>query len=428
MRKRILLAGAALLLATPATADGAKVEVALYNFDDPSSTYLRYEAGSGEQNQVTVDVLSAKKATVRIADAGAVLTTGDGCTRVSDHEANCRGVGSAELATGDLDDVVRVPGHFPVKVTAGPGDDTVATGSGRDTLDGGGGNDTLRAGGGDDTVTDGDWSRTGVGPDVLDGGPGHDYVDYLTRNTPVSVEIGASSPQGGPDEGDTLTGFENAGVESRADRLIGDDRPNLLQSYGSHATLRGRGGNDELDAYWEGRDIVAGGAGNDRLELAPTLDETDKPAADEISCGSGRDDVVFPVEDLFVPLDCEVVDYDSFYDPIYRLRGKLAGTKSQVVKIAPQVCPSPRDVHGARCRVTWALREKRPSGAMRGPLLARRAEVFAKDSENAPRVRLHLSRAGRRILQRRHGLDARVGELTGARKISGGFVMRVELR
>jgi hypothetical protein len=425
MRRWILAAGLALVLVAPAGARASKVEIALYDWRDPSVKYLRYSAEPGEQNRVTVAALDQKRSAFRVVDEGAVLTTGTGCTRVSEHEATCRGLDWADLQLGDLNDSVRVRTNLASVVKAGPGDDTVVTAGGPDTLDGGGGSDILTAGGKDDSVTDGDNPITGIGPDTIDGGPGHDRVDYANREAPVSVDLGVAGPQGEPGEGDSVTGFEDAGVASSGDRLIGTGGPNLLQAFGSHAIVRGRGGNDMLEAEWEGPDVLAGGPGNDSLRLSTMFVDNDvKLVPDKISCGSGRDLVTFPTEDQFVPLDCEIVDFDSFEDPIFALRGELKATDSQVVKIIAQGCAQ-SEVHHGRCRLSWAIRERAPSGGTRGPLLAHRVQRFPKDAEQS-RVALELTPAGRRILGRRHGLDARIGNLSGNR-IAGGFVMRLQL-
>jgi hypothetical protein len=423
MRRWVLAAGILVILVAPTAARAAKVQVAVYDLREPSSKYLSYSAAPGEQNRVRVNLISTKKLIFRVVDEGANLTTGPGCTAVSDHEATCRGPGFAQMTTGDLNDVVHVQ-HLSSEINGGPGDDALITADGFDSLNGGGGNDTLRAGAKDDRLTDGDNPITGVGPDIIDGGAGHDRVDYQRREAPVSVDVRGKGPQGEPGEGDTIVGIEDAIATSTADRLIGDNGPNSLQSFGTHGVVRGRGGDDQLEADWDGRDVVSGGPGNDYLRLSPTLGGDAPPAPDAISCGSGRDLVSFPTEEQFVPLDCEVVDYDSFYDPLYALRGRLATTTSQIVKIVPNSCPK-WAVHNGRCRLTWAIREKAPSGGTRGPLLARRVEVFAKNADG-PSVVLRLTRAGRRILRRRHGLDARIGNLDG-RGMREGFVMRLQL-
>src|SRR3954471_14029699 len=426
MRRWILAAGAALVLGAPAVAHGATVQVALYDFRDPSSQYLRYRADPGEQNRVTIDAVAGRKSTFRVVDDGAILTSSDGCTRLSDHEATCRGPAFADVDSGDLSDVVRVRTPLASTVAAGPGGDKVHTAGGPDTLDGDGGRDVLSAGGGDDRLTDGDYAAVGVGPDTLDGGAGHDRVDYANRDAPVSVDVTAAGPQGEPGEGDILNGFEDVGVESGDDRLIGDNRANLLQSFGSHGVVRGGAGNDDLEADWEGRDVLSAGPGNDYLRLSTSsyLDEDVKLVPDRISCGSGRDRVSFPVEEQFVPLDCEVVDYDSFEDPVFYPRGKLAGASSQIVKIVPQSCGRP-DVHQGRCRLTWAIREKAGAGGTRGPWLARRTQSFPRQAVGKSLV-LRLTRAGRRVLQGRGGLDARIGILRGGR-LRDGYVMRLQL-
>lgn len=423
VRKSIVTAALMALLAGPSAAHGAEVAVLTEpEYGRISPQYLTYTGAPGEQNRVTIDVISEKQRKFRVVDKGANLTNGRGCTRVSDHEATCRGPDYAYIEAGDGNDLVRMRAPLSSTVYAGPGDDTVVTAGGADALDGGGGNDVLHAGGGNDLVTDGDNAMTGVGPDTLDGGTGaFDRVDYGLRDGPVSVDLSARGPQGEPGEDDVLTGFEAAEVRSAADRLIGDSGANLLQSSGTHGVVRGRGGNDDLEAQSGGRDILSGGSGNDHLSLA----RSSGVVPDKISCGSGRDRVSFPSAQQYVPPDCEIVDYDtSIFAPVYYLHAWLATSSSPIVKIVSRRCEQ-TEVRNGRCHVTWAIREEAKDGATRGPLLARQDQTFPQGAGGSV-VRLRLTPAGRSILRRRQDLYARIGKLR-RRGITGGFVMRLQL-
>jgi hypothetical protein len=348
---------------------------------------------------------------------------GTGCESVSEHEANCTGPAYLQLSAGDLNDAVRIRGGLSAIVTAGPGDDSLITGSGPDTLDGGGGHDMLRAGGNRDVLTDGDNPRTSIGPDLLDGGPGRDLVEYAGREGPVSLQLGGAGPQGEPGEGDTVTAVENATVESTADRVSGDAAPNTVQSFGSHAVLEGRGGDDFIEASWEGPDTVSGGPGDDYLRLADGLFAV--PAPDTIACGSGRDRVTLGGPRQFVPLDCERVDYDASDDPTYTLRGLLSGSTSEVAAVAPGYCSRRWSEHG-HCRFKWTIRASDRSGRRHGPALVRRIQSV-RTGADGHRVALRLTRAGRRILRRARGLDARIG-VSVAGDSERGFLMRLQLR
>jgi hypothetical protein len=256
----------------------------------------------------------------------------------------------------------------------------------------------------------------------LDGGPGRDRIDYYGRKGPLSLTLASPGAQGEPGEGDTVIAVEDAGIESTADRIVGTDAPNDLHSFGSHAVLEGRGGNDFIGADWEGPDTVSGGPGNDYLRLADGIFAVPKP--DTLSCGGGRDRVTLGGPLQFIPPDCEHVDYDSDSDPTYALRGVLSTPTAEVARVAPGYCTRRWQKHG-RCQFRWTIRASDRSGRTHGPLLVRRVQYVPTDADGH-HVGLRLTPAGRRILRRTRGLDARLGLFVVGRRVSG-FLMRVQL-
>lgn len=162
------------------------------------------------------------------------------------------GIGCPARCEGDLIDA------DVENLVGGGGDDTLVGTPGVNALGGAAGNDTLRG---------------GLGSDSLDGGAGSDTADYSQddRATGVTVDLGAGS-QSAPDRGreDTLSAIENVVATEFADGITGA----------------------------AGRNLIAAGAGDDRLEL---VDGT----ADAAACGAGNDTVHADQGDELS--DCEAV-------------------------------------------------------------------------------------------------------------------------
>ena len=263
-----------LLLFAPAAAGASEVRVfeVCPRSDDPCETEIRFQAAPGEVNDVELRHVGDGTS---IADAGAVLTAGDGCVADGAHAAICeRGV--ARVALGDGDDRSALLGAprggdaadggdgsdrvsgFPT-ATGGVGADTVTGSRLTDFLAGGGGSDRLAGEDGDDVLSgdgDGDGYGEGEAPmaDVLDGGPGSDAVSY-SRSTAVSVDLSDPGPDGGPGEGDRLTRVEGAIGGYGSDTLVGDDRANRLVGGGGDDRIDCRGGDDHAEG---GDDLLTG--------------------------------------------------------------------------------------------------------------------------------------------------------------------------
>lgn len=316
------------------------------------------EAGPGCESRSPVEVAcESKYAIVHLGDGTDTATAAFGAgeifpaslTSVDAGDGADRVVVPAAKVTGGEGDDELTGGSA---VDGGPGDDTltggeVTGGRGRDVitgteasnrLTGGPDADELRGGGGNDTLT-GDGRPAYDRPaepaaDVLDGGPGLDTAAYEAHRPPVTVDI-AAQRGGAEGEGDLLREVEAASGGLGADRLLGDDGPNVLDGdggndsvvggagddrlgggssddrldggpgadglYGGNGsdTLEGRDGDDRLDGGYE-FDRVLGGDGDDRASGA-------EGGSDLIECGAGLDVVEYPEKSHF-QRDCEFVE------------------------------------------------------------------------------------------------------------------------
>lgn len=281
-----LLAAAAVMLAltSAAAASAATVEVKLVVLGDAPV----YVAAPGEKNDVLVSRIDER--TQRIADPGASITAGRGCTLVDEHTAECRTAREtmyyATVSTGDGDDTIRAAGETlttaaRIFANGGPGNDVLLGGPGEDGLNGGGGgHDVLNSGGGGgDTLTDGDSTGVDVDADEMDAGGG--TISYVNRTAPVTLDL-ARSVFGEAGEGDVVRNATAATGGAGDDALNGDERANVLRGGDGDDRIVGRGG----------RDYIYGGSDDDRLygqggedSIYADSDNYDRP----ISARPGRD-------------------------------------------------------------------------------------------------------------------------------------------
>ncbi|HEY1277065.1 MAG TPA: calcium-binding protein [Thermoleophilaceae bacterium] len=344
MSKAARLALVAVLAATalPASAQASSVGLS-------GGAELRYDAGAGEANAVTI---SRGALVYTIDDPGVAITPTAPCAAVDADTATCPapavqqitvslddgndagtigpsvslvdvslrgGPGDDRLTGSDANDdflageagadtLAAVGGND--RLSGGDGDDTADGGNGSDFFDGGAGADTTRGGPGDDTL---DAGTTADGPDALSGGPGDDRVSYNSRNAAVTVSLDGVRGDGEAGEndnvgsdverldgghgGDRLAGsaadntfFASDGNDT-VDGAAGDD--NLIGSAGDD-TLRGGDGDDELSGD-RGVDAVDGGAGDDSIFSGNADDEPDRMAGgdgtDLVSYGGANDGV-----------------------------------------------------------------------------------------------------------------------------------------
>ena len=291
--------------AFPSSALGATVSAA-------DGEFVLYYAAPGELNDVQ---LSESDGTVTITDAGAVITAGQGCDRVTDHEATCSGnLRAVDFFLGDLadraasfsvsipvlmtgqegDDVLTLcslcegalsgdagadtleSGDMGTSFGGGDGPDTLIGGARGDRIDGGRGKDTIDAGGGNDEID------PGGGDDSVDGGPGRDAVSfsYYGPGVVVDLRLGTATGQGVK----TLVGIEDVTGTRHRDGLYGDGERNGLNGFAGNDVLVGRGEDDSLcgcGGQGIDRDLLYGGRGDDNL--------LDRRGADRLVGGPGDD-------------------------------------------------------------------------------------------------------------------------------------------
>jgi Ca2+-binding RTX toxin-like protein len=152
---RLLTITALFLVLLPAAAQAADVRV----HDEPRK--IRYEAGAGEANRLTV---SRDGNRVVFVDLGATLNAHNGCVSVSASEVRCDLPTDAyrvQVDTGDGDDELTSATDLVANMEGGIGNDVLTGGAGPDDLDGEEGDDRLIG---------------GDGADVLDGGAGNDSL------------------------------------------------------------------------------------------------------------------------------------------------------------------------------------------------------------------------------------------------------------
>jgi len=317
----------------PAAASAATVDVRT----DASSHTMKFTAGAGETNTVTVGVVQIGNPNVyEISDATAPLTAGEGCTGggppgstatctvpASTFPCPVRGCPTSyttaiDVDLGDGDDSLDStaipvrdggPGSFRMIGRGGPGADLITDGEANGSFYPGDGADRVLAGAGADAIHTG--AATPDGPDVYDLGPGFGLIDYGAATYDVTISLDDVANDGGPGEGDQIIGAASAAggsgddtiidphsvasiINGRAgdDELTGGDGVDSLYGDGGDDLIRGLGGNDSLvgdeggivqtsPPEPAGDDDLRGGAGNDDLE--------GEKGRDRLSGGSGAD-------------------------------------------------------------------------------------------------------------------------------------------
>ena len=263
-------------------------------------TRLKIEvlAGPGERNRITIDAQPPDNLTfdIVVADGGAPLRVGSGCTRRGDGTAACafdsslsRLDSTIAVQVGDGDDRVDLgaeAARLPTpRIDGGPGDDLlfgsnllggdgndVLTGTpGSDRLDPGEGRDRVVSGGGDDEIVDEPGAPVA---DLIDAGEGLDTLLFAERGASVQADFGPTEQSAGSTgEGNQLTGVELAGGGE------GDDVLTFA------APLRALAPSDGL---------LPLGGGADRLTLAsPVPREVDGGPGDDLLVGSSAADVLY---------------------------------------------------------------------------------------------------------------------------------------
>ena len=344
-------------VAAPKSALASTVSVMLEPPPNGSWAGVEYDAAAGESNRVELFTVDDK--TIRVTDAGAVITPGESCESLDKHTVRCTaGHGGelllgADVRVGDMNDFVS--SHGPaLSADGGPGDDRLETvGRLAGTLNGGGGRDVLLGGTDRDTLIDGDRSRA-ADSDILDGREGGAVVSYAARTAPVNVDLVDPGPDGETGEGDVLRSVDHAIGGSADDVLRGTADHNSLEGRGGNDHLYGRDGDDNLNGGRDsdrvsggrGDDGLGGGRGADLLLGSDGADELDGgPGPDRLRAGSGHDvlgggtascgrgyDVVDPSEERDpIRADCEAA---RFQMPTYT--GRLEGHRSPAQPTSPR--------------------------------------------------------------------------------------------
>lgn len=164
------------------------------------------------------------------------------------------GANNILLGTGFADLLVGLGGSD--SLAGGPNDDILSGGPGGDILSGNGGNDSLEG---------------GEGPDQINGGVGNDTAVYARSAAAVEIDLARGTLQGGDAQGDTLVSIENLFGSRFADRLLGDNRPNVLNGHAGNDVIDGRAGDDRL-VGGAGNDVLIGNLGADVLIGGPGTD------------------------------------------------------------------------------------------------------------------------------------------------------------
>ncbi len=110
-------------------------------------------------------------------------------------------------------------------------------------------NETIHAGEGDDRVEAGQG-----GEDILDGGPGRDTLGFSWSSDPVTVSL-----HSGNWKLTSFKNFENVIGSLYRDRIIGDDKPNVIAGLGGYNKLTGGKGADTfayVDSDNEAWDVI----------------------------------------------------------------------------------------------------------------------------------------------------------------------------
>ncbi|HEV2774044.1 MAG TPA: calcium-binding protein, partial [Solirubrobacteraceae bacterium] len=335
---RAILVMLVLILAAPPAALAGTVSLTSVG-TDPKYPYeqpaLSFVAGPGERNQIVLaQALASRPPAMIVADAGAPVQAGAGCTAIDQHTASCLAY-YAYVDAGDGDDSVTVhPSvgfelhtRFNPYVRGGDGRDVLAGhgelagGPGDDVLScsepcegslllGGAGSDVLRGGNGDDVLSgDGDGppqlrvidtviTESGpAGNDTIDGGGGRDRIRFDGRAAGVRVDLAAGTATGAAGDRDRLAGIEDAIGGDGDDILLGDGGANQLEGDAGDDRVAGRGGNDYLlgdlvpdtndfsitfTPGSDGADTLRGGLGDDVLDAG-------RERGDAFSGGPGAD-------------------------------------------------------------------------------------------------------------------------------------------
>ena len=390
--RAVVTAAVTAALALPAAAAASTVSIAT----DGTATFT---AAAGEVNEVTLHEDVPTGALV-VADAGAALTPGQGCTAVTANRVRCdawepprTAKPDVAVTLGDGHDtlVVDQPGGGRASaltgllaVDAGAGDDVVdARYAIQTALTGGTGDDRLRAGALAGQLDGGE------GDDVLEGGPNqHDLVTYRGRTERIVVDLADRKVDGARGERDVIRRIEDVEGGTRRDRLSGDKRSNALLGGPGRDRLAGRGGGDVI--------------GSPPLAAFGTV--TGSARGDDVDCGGGRDALFGRATADYTAPSCETIEVRrALPEGLGSERGVLMDPYPDALRFEVP-CSEEEDLDDAawkalRCEGTVRLRDAR------GRLLAKGTVPRGGGHLSA---RLRPTALGARLAARPRGVLARV--------------------
>ncbi|MBD1867253.1 hypothetical protein H6F95_08060 [Cyanobacteria bacterium FACHB-471] len=206
-------------------------------------------------------------------------------SKVIDGFGNTDTLSSIENVIGSgFDDQIIGDGNANI-IYAGAGSDRIEARGGNDIVFGEGDNDTILGEAGDDYLVG------GTGADLLNGGDGTDTASYFTAEFGVTASLTTGRGTAGDALGDVFQSIENLEGSQFGDRLIGDERTNILAGLDGDDYLDGRGGDDTLYGG-DGSDRAQGGTGKDNLYGEAGDDALNGNAGDDLlDGGEGNDDL-----------------------------------------------------------------------------------------------------------------------------------------
>jgi hypothetical protein len=397
-----------LLAFTPAASQAATLGLASIDGQD----HVRYTAGAGESNRL--EVRPGPAGTIAFVDPGAsVNAAGPTCVEISAHEARClaSAVPAIAVALGDRDDRVTVDVDRPGLLDGDGGDDVLTGGDGDEALTGDDGNDVLDGRG---------------GADLLSGQGGTDTVLYASRTAPVRVDLTRLTigTEGEAGESDTVTAdVERVTGGAGSDTLNGSDADNRLDGGAGNDTITGGRGADDLRGgagrdFLRGRDSLA-----DRLDCGADTDTVEADGADSVTgCENGapsRGGVTPPATlpqpgptDISVPFSFVLGAVKLPAEPVTLEHGHVALTVSCPVATPGGRCTGvitlvPFASKGGKTKTK--TKTKTNAKAKAKAKSARRTRRFRNSvgdksysvrAGKRARVRVRISRAGRRVINR----------------------------
>ena len=250
----------------------------------------------------------------------------------------------------------------------------------------------------------------------------------------MTVDLRDDDPDGEAGEGDVLRSIEHVTGGSGDDALDGDDATNFLtggpgddhlDGHGDGDWLYGNGGRDRLHGH-RGNDRLYGGPGADSLRGDIGRDTLFEPSrADGLSCGRGPDLLSQLTDGVFVPRACEALFYA--FDPAtgkrvdadrrsrptacrcrsWRSRSRRRERTLTFSLGCPHRGDEERCMRQARQALVLRSADGRTLGSGRLDEARYRREA-KRDADVTSRIRVHLTRTGRRLLGRRGGALASV--------------------